>query len=211
MPGKTIAIVDYGAGNLRSIHKALERVCAEQGNGTLPVITAEPGTIQRADAVVLPGVGAAGPTMQRLRDCGLVEPLREAANSGRPFLGICLGLQLLFAHHEEGDVPGLGVLPGKVRRFEGGVKVPHMGWNLLDAHAHPMFEGIPARTYFYYVHSYFVEFDDSALSVGVTEYGGSFCGAIARGKLWGVQFHPEKSGPDGLRLLSNFVSLVEAS
>ena len=208
---RTIAIVDYGAGNLRSIYKAVERVCTDTGSAAWPVVSADPQVIEAADAVVLPGVGAAGPTMRRLEECGLVEPLRSAALSGRPFLGVCLGMQLLFEHHEEGDVAGLGVLAGQARRFRGGVKVPHMGWNLLLARQprHPMFGGIAPQTYFYYVHSYYVEPGEADLVVGVTEYEREFCGALARGNLWATQFHPEKSGTDGLRLLRNFVGLLE--
>jgi glutamine amidotransferase len=149
--------------------------------------------------------------MARLREFGLAEPVREAALSGRPFLGVCLGLQLLFEHHEEGDTPGLGVLAGTATRFEGDLKVPHMGWNRVYNRPHPMFEGIEKDSYFYYVHSYYVQPGDAGLIVGATEYGTQFCGALARGNLWGTQFHPEKSGDNGLRLLRNFVSLLEAT
>jgi glutamine amidotransferase len=204
----TIAVIDYGAGNLRSITRALEKVCVESGAAARPVITADPAVVAAAGAVVLPGVGAAGPTMARLAACGLAEPLRAAA-AERPFLGVCLGLQLLFTHHDEGDVAGLGVFPGTVRRFPGGLKVPHMGWNRVYSTGHPMFVGIAADAFFYYVHSYYADADDPDLVVGVTEYGRPFCGALARGRLWATQFHPEKSGACGLRLLRNFVGGLE--
>jgi len=202
--------VDYGAGNLRSIHKALERVCVETGSVLTPLVTSDAACIESAAAVVLPGVGAAGPTMRRLADCGLVELLRQAA-AERPFLGICLGLQLLLSWHEEGDIQALDVLEGETRRLEGEVKLPHMGCNRLHTRPHSMFNGIPTGSYFYYVHSYAARPVDSDLVVGTTKYGGSFCGALARGLLWCTQFHPEKSGPPGLRLLANFVRSVGVS
>lgn len=205
MTTDTIAIVDYGAGNLRSMHKALEYVLAGDSSVTVR-ITADPAVIAAARAVVLPGVGAARATMDRLRATGLVEPLRAAATDGRPFLGVCLGLQLLFDHHEEGDVAGLGVLPGVVRRFPGGLKVPHMGWNQVRADTdHPVLAGIGPDPFFYFVHSYYVAPADETLVVGSTQYGPRFCSVLARGTLWATQFHPEKSGPAGLRLLANFV------
>jgi imidazole glycerol-phosphate synthase subunit HisH len=206
---RVLAIVDYGAGNLRSIHKALERVCAEAGSNLQPLVTSDPVCIEGAVGVVLPGVGAAGPTMRRLAECGLVEPVRAAA-ADRPFLGICLGLQLLLSWHEEGEVQGLGVLEGEARRLNGAVKLPHIGWNRLHMLPHPMFEGIESGTYFYYVHSYSARPLDAESVVGVSRYGGPFCAALARGRLWGTQFHPEKSGQPGLRLLANFVRSVEA-
>ena len=208
MSARSLAIIDYGAGNLRSIQKALEKVAAENRMDLAMEVTADPEVVRSATAVVLPGVGAAGPTMRRLEDAGLVDPIREAALD-RPFLGVCLGMQLLYSHHEEGDVPGLGVLSGRVSRLPGGVKIPHMGWNVLLTRPHTMFEGLPERPYFYYVHSYYCEPENSNATVGVTEYGVSFCAALARGNLWATQFHPEKSGDAGLRLLSNFLRIVE--
>ncbi len=205
-PIPTIAIVDYGAGNLRSIHKALEHVAATSDSALTVQITADPAVIAAATAVVLPGVGAARATMDRLHASGLIEPLRAAATDGRPFLGVCLGLQLLFEHHEEGDVAGLGVLPGVVRRFPGGLKVPHMGWNTVQAEGiHPFLAGVDAQPYFYFVHSYYVAPADETLVIGSSQYGLRFCSVLARGSLWATQFHPEKSGPAGLRLLDNFV------
>ncbi len=209
-PTSTIAIVDYGAGNLRSIHKALEHVVAASHSPLTVEITADPAVIAGATAVVLPGVGAARATMDRLHATGLVAPLQAAATDGRPFLGVCLGLQLLFDHHEEGDVAGLGVLPGVVRRFPGGLKVPHMGWNTVQAEgAHPFLAGVEDRSYFYFVHSYYVAPEDEAGVIGSTDYGLRFCSVLARGSLWATQFHPEKSGPAGLRLLENFVRNIQ--
>lgn len=206
----TIAIVDYGAGNLRSIHKALEHVIAGRGSAITARITADPAVIAAAPAVVLPGVGAARATMERLAGLGLIAPLRAAAQDGRPFLGVCLGLQLLFEHHEEGDVAGLGVLPGVVRRFPAGRKVPHMGWNVvLTDQDHPFLAGIDLPSYFYFVHSYYVAPADARLVIGSSVYGPRFCSVLARDNLWATQFHPEKSGPAGLRLLANFVQRVE--
>ena len=205
----TIAIVDYGAGNLRSIHKALEYVVAAEGSPLAVTITADPAVIARADAVVLPGVGAARATMERLHATGLVEPLQAAASDGRPFLGVCLGLQLLFEHHEEGDVAGLGVLPGVVRRFPAGLKVPHMGWNTVQAEQiHPFLAGIdpiPTSTLSTPITS---PLPTRHCVIGTTTYGPRFCSILARGHLWATQFHPEKSGPTGLRLLANFVRSI---
>jgi glutamine amidotransferase len=222
---KTIAIVDYGAGNLRSIWKALARVAAESsagGTGPQVVVTMDPAVVAAADAVVLPGVGAAGATMRHLERHGLIEPVRQAASSTLPFLGVCLGLQLLFEAHEEDDAPGLGVLPGRARRLPGGLKVPHMGWNTVRptpaaaamlATPGPQDErtadGAP---YFYFVHSYYVEpaAELAGAVAGTTAYGLAFCSLLAYRNIWATQFHPEKSGAHGLRLLANFVREVAA-
>ena len=211
---QTIAIVDYGAGNLRSIEKALAHVARDRP-GVRVVITADPALIDGAAAVVLPGVGAAGATMRHLAAHRLIAPVNAAARSGRPFLGVCLGLQLLFAHHEEDDVPGLGVLPGAARRLPGGLKVPHMGWNTVRARgsgaltAPPPADGSP-DPYFYFVHSYYVEPAaglDAAVT-GTTTYGLEFCSVLVHENIWATQFHPEKSGADGLALLARFVAQV---
>jgi glutamine amidotransferase len=224
---KTIAVVDYGAGNLRSIQKALVRVgaegaapgladgaCGDAAESSLRVvITGDAAVVDAAAAVVLPGVGAAGATMRHLGRQGLVPAVRRAALSGRPFLGVCLGLQLLFAHHEEDDVPGLGVLPGRVRRLPGGIKVPHMGWNTVQitgqAGLAPEAEPAP---YFYFVHSYYAEPAAEVVPAvaGTTRYGLEFCSLLVRDALWATQFHPEKSGANGLRLLRAFVGQVVA-
>ena len=196
-----IAVVDYGAGNLRSVTNAL----ANLGYGMK--ITSRPGDILSAQAVILPGVGAAGDTMKSLEELGMVEPIRQFIAAGRPFLGICIGLQVLFTGTEEGGWHDcLGVLPGRVRRLPGGLKIPHMGWNQVKQKAaHPVFDGIPDEANFYFVHSYYAEPEDSSLVAGETEYGISFCSVVARGNLVATQFHPEKSGEYGLKMYDNFI------
>jgi glutamine amidotransferase len=205
---RVIAIVDYGAGNLRSIDNALRKVCDNSGSTLRTVVSADPAVIGSAAGVVLPGVGAAGPTMARLRSAGLAGPLVEAAAT-KPFLGICLGMQLLFGYQEEGEVDGLGVLEGTVERLPGDVKLPHVGWNLASMSDHPMFNGIGNEAYFYFVHSYRALPGDANCVQGTVWYGESFCAAISRDRLWATQFHPEKSGQTGLRLLRNYVEMVE--
>lgn len=202
-----IAIVDYGVGNLRSVEKALEKV------GCLAVVTGDPKEIAAAEAVILPGVGAFGAAMQSLAQAGLTEVVREAATDGRPFLGICLGLQLLFEASEEsfgaegGVVRGLGVLPGVVRRFPPGLKVPEIGWNTVEwTREHPLMAGVPNRSFFYFVHSYYAVPAAEADILGVTEYGVRFASSVTRGPLAAHQFHPEKSGEVGLQLLANFAA-----
>jgi glutamine amidotransferase len=201
-----IAIIDYGAGNIRSIEKALEHV------GATVRVTDDPALVEQAEAVVLPGVGSGGAAMSRMKQRGLDDAIRRATERGRPFLGICLGMQLLADHHAEGEVDGLGLYPGEVRRIPYGPKIPHMGWNrarpLQDAL--PIFEGIPDDSYFYFAHSYYVEPRDRRGVAAVTDYGSDFCSVIVSERVWGTQFHPEKSGQVGLRLLSNFVKWVQA-
>jgi glutamine amidotransferase len=205
-----IAVVDYGMGNLRSVSKALEHVAP---NAEVRV-TADPAEVRAADRVVFPGQGAMPDCMRELEASGLRGAVEEAARA-RPFLGICIGLQMLFERSEEGDVPGLGVLPGRVRRFpaelmkdDAGVKlkVPHMGWNeVKQAEPHPLWQGIADESRFYFVHSYFVEAGEPALVGGFAVYGFPFTCAVARDNMFAVQFHPEKSHAAGLRLLRNFV------
>lgn len=199
-----IAIIDYGAGNLRSIQKALEHV------GAQAVVTADPATVARARAVVLPGVGSGGAAMQRLKTTGLDKAIREATARGRPFLGICLGMQLLAEHHAEGEVEGLRLFAGEVRRIPQGPKIPHMGWNQVQPLRPdlPIFKGIPDGAFFYFAHSYYVEPRDPSGVAAVTDYGTPYCSVIVSDHLWGTQFHPEKSGAMGLRLLANFVRWV---
>jgi len=199
-----VAVIDYGAGNLRSIRRALEAAGAEVA------VTAEPAVVPTADAVVFPGVGAAGAAMARLDELGMVPVIREAVAGGTPFLGICLGAQLLFGAQEEGETAGLGLLPGRVRRLRGGVKVPHMGWNrsrvVRDG---PLGRAGEGREY-YFVHSYVVEPEDAADVAATVDYGEAFPSVVVRGNVWGTQFHPEKSGADGLALVRAWVGGVPA-
>ncbi|GMV85667.1 MAG: imidazole glycerol phosphate synthase subunit HisH [Dehalococcoidia bacterium] len=204
MSSNPVIVVDYDAGNLRSVARALEHV------GASPVVSADPSDIDTAGAVVLPGVGAAEDTMFKLRERSLVEPLLEYIASGRPFLGVCMGLHALLERSEEGGGQDcLGVLPGMARRFtpSPGMKVPHMGWNTVEwLRPHPISDGIPSGSYFYFVHSYYPAIADDAFALGATEYGVTFPSVLASGYLVATQFHPEKSGRLGLRLYENFVS-----
>jgi glutamine amidotransferase len=205
---RPLAIVDYGMGNLRSVQKAFERL------GWPAVVTRDAREIERAPGVVLPGVGAFGACMRNLEAYGLAEPVRRVLDDARPFLGICLGMQLLFEASEEfGPVSGLGILRGRVRRFppDPERKVPHMGWNQLEIRRpHPVLEGLADGAYVYFVHSYFVEADDARDVATTTAYGVDFVSAVARDHLVASQFHPEKSQRVGLRLLDNFVRNVVA-
>ncbi len=200
-----IAIVDYGRGNLGSVEKALARV------GMGAVVTQDPRVIADAEAVVLPGDGAFHDAMQSLERLGLLLPLRRALLDGRPFLGICLGYQLLFSESEEfGQGRGLDLIPGVVRRFPKGLKVPHMGWNQVqDIGNLAIFDGIPPGAYFYFVHSYYPEVLDGTLRVATCTYGVTFAAAVGRGNLFATQFHPEKSQRWGLRLIENFAAFVK--
>ena len=205
-----IAVVDYGMGNLRSVAKALEHVAPEK----IIAVTDDPAAIRAAGRVVFPGQGAMPDCMREMDARGLRAPLLEVARS-KPFLGLCIGLQMLFEHSEEGNTPGLGVLPGRVVRFPTApagspgekLKVPHMGWNqVYQTMSHPMWNGIADASRFYYVHSYYVDTPDHGLVAGTSRYPSSFTCAVARNNIFAVQFHPEKSQSAGLRLLSNFVS-----
>jgi glutamine amidotransferase len=207
---KTVAIVDYGMGNLRSVAKAIEHVAPEYE----VLVTADPAAVAAAERVVVPGQGAMPDCMRELNARGLADAVVRAA-AEKPFLGICIGLQMLFEHSEEGNVPGLGLLPGQVRRFPeeamvdaagARLKVPHMGWNeVRQAEPHPLWDGIADGTRFYFVHSYYVEPAGPEVIAGSTQYGIMFTSAVARGKLFAVQFHPEKSAAAGLKLLANFM------
>ena len=215
-----IVIVDYGMGNLRSVQKALERV------GCPAAVSDKPETVSAAERLVVPGVGAFGDAMEALRQGGLVEPIREFVASGRPMLGICLGLQVLFEESEEvAEAPveaaamsgaplpkGLAIVPGRVQRFspamaERGLKVPHMGWNVVrPAAPSPLFEGMPREGgYFYFAHSYYAAPRDEGVVAGWTDYGGPFASAVSCGNVHATQFHPEKSQAAGLALLDNFL------
>jgi len=202
-----IAIVDYGMGNLRSVQKAFARVAP----GDEVEITAEAEVVRRADRVVFPGQGAMPDCMRALRDSGLGEAVTEAARS-RPFLGLCIGLQMLFDHSDEGDTPGLGLLRGEVHGFgapvrAAGLKVPHMGWNeVYQAGPHALWRGIADGSRFYFVHSYYCAPAEPSLAAAATRYPDGFTSAIARDNIFATQFHPEKSSVTGLTLLSNFAS-----
>jgi glutamine amidotransferase len=200
-----IAIIDYGMGNLRSVQKALEHV------GHAATITNDAAVLADADRLILPGVGAFRDAIAALRERRLIEPIRAAIEGGKPFLGVCLGLQLLFdTSYEDGVYEGLGIVPGNVVRFDlpAEYKVPHMGWNQIDVRQRaPIFAGIEAGDYFYFVHSYYVAPRDEALVALETNYARPFCSGIWRDNLFAVQFHPEKSQRAGLRLLKNFAEL----
>ncbi len=195
-----ILVVDYDAGNLRSVQRALEAV------GERPRVSSDPRDVERAEALVLPGVGSAQDCMRKLAVRGLIEPLREYAASGRPFLGVCVGLQLLYDGSEEGGgVECLGILPGTVKRFphQNGLKVPQIGWNTVTfTRTHPLLEEIPTGSYFYFVHSYYAE--TSEITIGESDYGVPFAAVVARDNVVATQFHPEKSADFGLRLYANF-------
>ena len=198
-----LVIVDYGAGNLRSVVKALERL------GFSSVVTQEAGDVLRAQGVILPGVGSSGAAMAALQERGLVEPLRQVVAQGTPFFGVCLGLQLLLDISQEDPRPCLEIVPGRVKRLPPSMKVPHMGWNQVSlVRDHPLFQGVASGSHFYFVHSYYVEPADASLVLGTTEYDVTFCSALARDNVVATQFHPEKSGPIGLRLYDNFVRLM---
>lgn len=222
-----LVIVDYGAGNLRSVTRAVERV------GYEPLVTSDPRALDHAEAVIVPGVGAAADTMRNLAAHGMVEPIRRVIAAGRPFLGVCMGMQALFtSSDEDGGQQCLGIIPGTVRRFPAGnaaddpvnrglkphrlqhgptappvLKVPHMGWNnVVQRREHYIFRGIPDGAYFYFVHSFHAQPDDPDVVIGETEYGRIFPAIIARDNVVATQFHPEKSSDHGLRIYANFLN-----
>jgi imidazole glycerol-phosphate synthase subunit HisH len=204
-----IAVIDYDMGNLHSACKGLAN------SGATPLITDNVADLERADGVVLPGDGAFDPAMQHLRSRDLVQPIKDIIASGKPFLGICLGLQLLFETSEEGKESGLGILPGQIRRFqpEPGITIPHMGWNQLtltqpDA---PIWQGIQTGDWVYFVHSFYADPADPAVVAATVTHGSqTVTAAIARDNLMAMQYHPEKSAPAGLKMLDNFVALVKS-
>ena len=201
-----VKVVDYESGNLRSVSRALENA------GAQPVLTSDPGALESADAIVLPGVGSGKAAMEALDQRGLVKPLQEAVASGKPMLCICLGLQILMDDTEEGSAPCLGIVSGTTRKLPDGLKVPHMGWNSVNFRQdHPLLYGIPDGSYFYFVHSYYAEPLEDDVATGVTEYGLPFCSILTQGNLMATQFHPEKSGDFGLRIYKNFVDLASVA
>lgn len=200
-----IAVIDYDAGNLKSVEKALAFL------GETPVITRDKEELLAADKVILPGVGAFGDAMERLHQYGLVDVIKEIAQKGTPFLGICLGLQLMFESSEESPgVEGLGLLPGKILRIPEapGLKVPHMGWNSLKIRPDSrLFQGIPEGSYVYFVHSYYLKAGSEDIVAATTEYGTHIHAAVEKGNIFACQFHPEKSSQTGLKILENFIKL----
>ena len=202
----SVAVVDYDAGNTLSVTRALEKV------GARVELTPDPGRVLAADAVVLPGVGAFGDCMRKLQERGMDEACKDAFRSGKPFLGVCIALQVVFEGSEESPgVEGLGIMPGRVVRFGGdGLKVPHIGWNELSlVRSHPVLDGLDGEV-FYFVHSYYPEPEEAGDLVGETEYGVRFCSAAGKENLVAVQFHPEKSSTAGLGLYQNFLSWARA-
>jgi len=196
-----IAVIDYGAGNIRNVVNAIHKL------GYQVTLTNDPDEVISAETVILPGVGAAGDTVLSLKKLNLVEPVRRIIAENRPFMGICIGLQILFTETEEDmGQKCLNVYPGKVKKFPAGRKIPHMGWNQVNQKiTHPLFEGVPDNSNFYFVHSYYVDPEDVSLVAGTTDYGLEFCSIIVKGNLIGTQFHPEKSGDTGLKILDNFL------
>ena len=200
-----IAIIDYGAGNLQSVKKAFDFIGAES------VITNDPEVILSADKILLPGVGSFGDAMDSMEKNGLVETVKECALSGKPFLGICLGLQLLFEESEESPgVKGLGIFKGKIKKFSSdmGLKIPHIGWNSLEIKQNDtLFKDIPENAYVYFVHSYYLHAEDENDIATVTNYGIDVHSAVGKNNIFATQFHPEKSGDVGLQILRNFASM----
>ena len=203
-----ITIIDYGMGNLRSVEKAFEKYCLNVA------VSSSAKDILKADKIVLPGVGAFKVAMDELKKRGLIEPVRESIEKGKPFLGICLGLQLLFSESEEGGkIKGLDIIKGRVKRFKEkkGLKVPHMGWNNIRLKAGgsrlKVMDGVKNGSYMYFVHSYYVEPKDKDVILCETDYGGNFASGICRDNVYGFQFHPEKSQTAGLKIIENFVGI----
>jgi imidazole glycerol-phosphate synthase subunit HisH len=208
----TVVVVDYGMGNLRSVSQAVFHV--SQGSGLKVMVSQRPEDVMAAERVVLPGQGAMRDCMRELHDSGLKDAVLHAA-AHKPLLGVCVGMQMLLDHSDEQDTPGLGLIHGRVKRFqlEGRLqpdgsrfKVPQMGWNRVHQQAHPLWRGVPNASWFYFVHSYYAEPRDAVHSVGEADYGGRFTCAVARDNIFATQFHPEKSADQGLALYRNFLS-----
>ena len=209
---KTVAVVDYGMGNLRSVSQAVQ--AAAQGTGWTVIVTSRPDEVRAAQRVVLPGQGAMPDCMRELRESGLLQPVLEAAAT-KPLFGVCVGMQMMLEHSEEGDTAALGLFPGEVKRFQlegrtqpdgSRFKVPQMGWNQVAiTRPHPVWEGIADNSWFYFLHSYFASPAHAEHSVGEADYGGRYTAAIARDNIFATQFHPEKSADAGLALYRNFL------
>ncbi|MBA3241519.1 MAG: imidazole glycerol phosphate synthase subunit HisH [Acidobacteria bacterium] len=202
-----VAIIDYGVGNLRSVEKAFA------AGGCEAVVSADEGVLRSAEKLVLPGVGAFRACMNALEERGFDELVRERVAEGTPLLGVCVGMQMLFDESEEfGPGRGLGFLRGRVRRFPEPLRVPQVGWNQVEwQNEHALASGIEGGSFFYFVHSFYCDAEDSGVVIGKTEYGGQYASVVARGNIYGVQFHPEKSQAAGLRLLKNFAESVEGA
>jgi imidazole glycerol-phosphate synthase subunit HisH len=208
---RTVAVVDYGMGNLRSVSQAVAHVARQED--VKVVVTANPEEVFAAERVVLPGQGAMRDCMRELRESGLQEAVLDAARN-KPLLGVCVGMQMLLDHSEEQDTPGLGLIPGRVLRFRldgrlqpdgSRYKVPQMGWNQVKQTPHPLWQGVPDNSWFYFVHSYYAKPEAAQDTAGETDFGGRFTCAVARGNIFATQFHPEKSAEQGLALYRNFL------
>jgi len=201
---KVIAIIDYGAGNLRSVANAIKK------SGYHPRVTGDPSEVLDSAAVILPGVGAAADTMNSLEKLGMTDAIRQLIQRGRPLFAICVGLQILFSGTEEGGWHEcLGVIPGKVKRLPPGLKIPHIGWNQVKQRfSHPVFDGISDEANFYFVHSFYAEPEDMSVVAGTTSYGVSMCSIVVKNNLIATQFHPEKSGEQGLKMYANFLKIA---
>ena len=199
-----IAIIDYGAGNLRSVTNAVARL------GYQSMVTSTPSEVLNASAAILPGVGAAADAMHNLRKSDMVEVVRQLVSEDHPLFAVCIGMQILLSATEEGGWHEcLGIIPGTVKKLPSGLKIPHMGWNQVkQKHTHPIFGGIPDRANFYFVHSYYVDPEDTSVVAGTTEYDISFCSILIKGNLVATQFHPEKSGEYGLKMYANFLNMA---
>ena len=199
-----LAIIDYGAGNLRSVTNSLVKL------GYQPNITSEPRDVLNADAVIFPGVGAAAGVMNRLAESGMDDAIRQVISANKPFFAICIGMQVLLSFTEEdGGHNCLDIIPGSVRRLPQGQKVPHMGWNqVTQKMSHPIFDGIHDEANFYFVHSYYPDPDNAEVVAGTSEYGISWCSMLIKGNLVATQFHPEKSGDEGLKMYDNFLKMA---
>lgn len=199
-----IAIIDYGAGNLRSVTNSLVKL------GYQPTITSKPRDVLNADAVIFPGVGAAAGVMNHLIESGIDDAIRQVVSANKPFFAVCIGMQVLLSFTEEdGGYNCLDIIPGSVRRLPQGQKVPHMGWNQVTQKvSHPIFDGIQDEANFYFVHSYYPDPDDAEVVAGTSEYGVNWCSMLIKGNLVATQFHPEKSGEDGLRMYDNFLKMA---